>query len=167
VAGGLSVVEVIRAIVLNGPRGDGEALLQLLERYARDPMGGGVPLPAEVRQTLIPQLQQRSDYLGIIAFIDGQPAGLINAFEGFSTFAARPLLNIHDVIVAPDFRGCGLSQRMMEAVEQQARERGCCKLTLEVLGNNHVAQGAYRKFGFGAYELDPEAGHALFWQKQI
>ncbi len=163
-AGGLSVGEIIRPVELEK---DGAALLQLLDHYARDPMGGGTPLPEQVKQDLIPQLKKRSDYLGVLAFVDDNPAGLINAFEGFSTFTARPLLNIHDVIVASEFRGKGLAQRMMSKLEELARERGCCKLTLEVLSNNTVAQNAYRKFGFGAYELDPEAGQALFWQKSI
>jgi len=164
VAGNVSVVEAIRPVVLER---DGEAVLVLLDHYARDPMGCGKPLPSDVLQNLIPQLQQRSDYLGVIAFIDKQPVGLINSFEGFSTFAARPLMNIHDVIVAPEHRGKGLVQRMMKIVEQIARERGCCKLTLEVLSNNTVAQQAYLKFGFAAYQLDPEAGQALFWQKAL
>lgn len=163
-AGGISVGEIIRPVELEK---DGAALLQLLDHYARDPMGGGKPLCEEVKQHLIPQLQQRNDYLGVIAFLDNKPAGLINAFEGFSTFAARPLMNIHDVVVLPEFRGNGLAQRMMSELEYIARQRGCCKLTLEVLSNNTVAQSAYRKFGFGAYELDPEAGQALFWQKKI
>lgn len=161
------MVEVIRPVALNGPDNDGEALLQLLDSYARDPMGGGKPLPEQVQQNLIPQLKTRNDYLGVIAFQNNQPVGLINAFEGLSTFAARPLLNIHDVIVAREFRGNGLAQRMMSELEQLARQRGCCKLTLEVLSNNSAAQKAYRKFGFAAYELDPEAGQALFWQKPI
>ena len=158
------MVEVIRPVDLNG---DGATLLQLLDTYASDPMGGGKPLDEAVRQILIPQLKSRNDYLGVIAFCDDKPAGLINAFEGFSTFTACPLLNIHDVIVSPAFRGNGLSQRMMSELEKLARERGCCKLTLEVLSNNTAAQKAYRKFGFSAYELDPEAGQALFWQKPI
>ena len=163
-AGGVSVVEIVRPVELGN---DGAALLQLLDSYARDPMGGGTPLPEQVQQTLISKLKARNDYLGVIAFLDDKPAGLINAFEGFSTFAARPLLNIHDVIVGPEFRGNGLAQRMMSELESLARQRGCCKLTLEVLSNNTAAQNAYRKFGFGAYELDPEAGEALFWQKPI
>ncbi len=163
-AGGISVGEIIRAVELDK---DGVALLQLLNSYACDPMGGGTPLADEVKQNLLPQLQKRNDYLGVIAFFDNQPAGLINAFEGFSTFAAKPLVNIHDVIVTSDYRGNGLAQRMMDKLEASARERGCCKLTLEVLSNNSVAQSAYRKFGFGPYELDPEAGQALFWQKKI
>lgn len=158
------MVEIIRNIDLAE---DGDALLALMQSYATDPMGGGTPLAKGVVDNLVPQLALRSDYLGIIAFIDGTPAGLVNCFEGFSTFAAQPLMNIHDVIVAPGFRGRGLSQRMLEAVEQRAGTRGCCKLTLEVLSNNSVAQGAYRKFGFAPYQLDEEAGQALFWQKTI
>ncbi len=158
------MVEVIRNINLEQ---DGEALLALMHAYATDPMGGRQPLPQPVVDDLLPQLARRSDYLGIIAFIDDIPAGLVNCFEGFSTFAARPLMNIHDVIVTPDLRGSGLSQRMLEVVEQRAREQGCCKLTLEVLSNNVVAQGAYRKFGFAPYSLEEAAGQALFWQKPL
>lgn len=160
------MAEVIRAIDLTLAQ-DCDALLQLMNVYATDPMGGGVPLAQTVSDALVPQLKRRTDYLGVIAYHDNTPAGLVNCFEGFSTFAARPLMNIHDVIVAPEFRGCGLSQRLMARVEQHARTRGCCKLTLEVLSNNTVAQHAYRKFGFAAYQLEPGAGQALFWQKTL
>ncbi|HEY0719786.1 MAG TPA: GNAT family N-acetyltransferase [Gammaproteobacteria bacterium] len=160
------MVEVIRTIDLHDPR-DGAALLTLLDGYARDPMGGGEPLSDEVRTSLIPQLRTCGHYLGVIAWHDEIPVGLVNCFAGFSTFAAQPLLNIHDIVVAPSARGSGLSQRLLARVEALARQRGCCKLTLEVLANNHVAMGAYRKFGFAAYQLDPQAGQALFWQKKL
>ncbi|HEY0634784.1 MAG TPA: GNAT family N-acetyltransferase [Gammaproteobacteria bacterium] len=160
------MVELIREVDLDSPR-DGAALLALLDGYARDPMGGGEPLSDEVRALLIPQLRARGHYLGVIAWHDDSPVGLVNCFEGFSTFAARPLLNIHDIVVAPAARGSGLSQRLLAKVEALARQRGCCKMTLEVLANNLVAQGAYRKFGFAAYQLDPQAGQALFWQKKF
>ncbi|MEX5689713.1 GNAT family N-acetyltransferase, partial [Pseudomonas silesiensis] len=52
-------------------------------------------------------------------------------------------------------------------VEEIARQRGCCKLTLEVLEGNEVAQGAYRKLGFDNYQLSPETGRAMFWQKAL
>jgi len=160
------MVETIREIDLADER-DSTALLELLNLYARDPMGGGEQLPGEVLASLIPALRQRNDYLGIIAWHDSTPVGLVNCFEGFSTFVAQPLLNIHDIVVVPDVRGSGRSQRLLARVETRARERGCCKLTLEVLSNNSVAQSAYRKFGFDAYQLDPQAGQALFWQKKL
>lgn len=160
------MVESIREIDLQDAR-DGAALLELLDGYASDPMGGGERLSDNVRRTLLPQLRRCGHYLGVIAWHDERPVGLVNCFEGFSTFAARPLLNIHDIVVAPVARGTGLSQRLLARVEELARLRGCCKLTLEVLSNNRVAQGAYRKFGFAPYQLDPEAGPALFWQKYL
>lgn len=160
------MVESIRTIDLHDAR-DGVALIELLDGYARDPMGGGTPLSPEVRKSLVAGLQKCSSYLGVIAWHAETPVGLVNCFEGYSTFAAKPLLNIHDIVVAQAARGTGLSQRMLARVEELARQRGCCKLTLEVLSNNSVAQGAYRKFGFSAYQLDPEAGQALFWQKYL
>jgi ribosomal protein S18 acetylase RimI-like enzyme len=56
---------------------------------------------------------------------------------------------------------------MMEKVESVAKERGACKVTLEVLEGNKVAQNSYAKFGFSGYELDPEMGKAIFWEKVI
>jgi GNAT superfamily N-acetyltransferase len=158
------VEPVIRPVDLGR---DADTLLELLDAYALDPMGGGRPLPAPVKAELIPRLRTRADYFGFIALSDGRPAGLVNCFEGFSTFYARPLMNIHDVVVLPEFRGQGLSLQLLEQVEQLARERGCCKLTLEVLSNNHIAKAAYQKFGFEGYELDPAAGQALFWEKRL
>lgn len=160
------MVEVIRELDLSDAH-DGSALIELLDGYTSDPMGGSQTLADDVRSSLVTQLQKCSHYLGVIAWHDATPVGLVNCFEGFSTFAAQPLMNIHDIVVARSARGTGLSQRLLAKVEELARVRGCCKLTLEVLANNHVAQGAYRKFGFEAYQLDPQAGQALFWQKKI
>ena len=103
----------------------------------------------------------------ILAFVDSQPAGLIVCFEGFSTFACKPLLNIHDVIVASPYRGRGISKLMLQKVEDIAFDLGYCKLTLEVLEGNHVAQSAYKAFGFGGYELNPKMGKALFLGKEV
>ena len=140
-------------------------IVSLLDGYARDPMGGGEPLSEYVKQNLIESLSSIPHAFSVIATVDGKPAGLVNCFAGFSTFKCKPLVNIHDVTVIPEFRGLGISQKMLEQVEQIARARDCCKLTLEVLSNNQSAISAYRKFGFSDYELDPEAGSALFWQK--
>jgi ribosomal protein S18 acetylase RimI-like enzyme len=145
----------------------GSAVLQLLNEYALDPMGGGSPLSEFVQANLVGQLRDRSTFHGVLAFVDGQPAGLINCFEGFSTFAAQPLLNLHDVVVSKEHRGRGLFKKMYLEVEAIALDIGACKLTLEVLKGNDVAQSAYRSVGFSGFELDPATGHALFWQKKL
>lgn len=141
--------------------------LQLMGHYADDPMGGGQGLSEAVGQQLICRLPQRPDWVGLLAYWGPEPVGLMNAFEGFSTFAARPLLNIHDMVVQRDWRGQGIAQALLAATESLARQRGCCKLTLEVLSNNREALQAYERFGFAPYQLDPVAGQALFLEKKF
>lgn len=143
------------------------AVVFLLNSYARSPEGGGKPLQDEVQQNLASALQKRPEAVVVLAFEDKEPVGLAICMEGFSTFSCKPLMNIHDVFVAAAFRGQGVSRRLFERVEDIAKTRGCCKLTLEVLEGNQIAQAAYSKFGFSGYELDPQMGRALFWEKKL
>lgn len=143
------------------------AFLNLLNAYASDPMGGGTPLPKKVLEQLPSQLKQRNDVISLLAQHENEYIGLLNAFEGFSTFAAKPLFNIHDVYVKPTYRGHAIAQKLILALEEKAQKKQCCKLTLEVLDKNSAAKNAYKKIGFRGYELDPEIGQAVFWQKEI
>ena len=91
----------------------------------------------------------------------------MNCVWGFSTFAASPLVNIHDLIVSPEARGEGVGKALFAAVEEIARDKGACKVTLEVLSGNEPAKALYASLGYGDYTLDPEQGTALFWQKKM
>lgn len=139
----------------------------LLNHYARDPMGGGAALPGEITESLASELHKRPHAFTVLGYVDGEPAGMVNCFELFSTFAGKPLVNIHDVMVVAPFRGRGLSHRMLDKVEAIAVERGCCKLTLEVLEGNKTASALYESRGFAGYQLRPEMGRALFWEKPL
>jgi ribosomal protein S18 acetylase RimI-like enzyme len=105
--------------------------------------------------------------LVILAFENNIPAGLLIGFEGFSTFQCKPLLNIHDFVVAPNYRGQGLALKLLEKAESIAKEREYCKLTLEVLEGNGSAKSVYRKFGFEPYKLNTKMGKAFFWEKKL
>lgn len=143
------------------------ALVELLDHYAQEPMGGGVPLRPEVRATLVDALKQVPHFHGALAFDGENAVGLIHCFAGFSTFAARPLLNIHDIAVHRAWRGRGIGQALLAWAERRANALGCCKLTLEVLSNNRPAMATYERAGFAPYVLDPAAGQALFLQKML
>jgi ribosomal protein S18 acetylase RimI-like enzyme len=146
---------------------DAAALVALLDEYARDATGGSTPLAGEAKARLPALLASRPHYAGLLAWDGEAPVGLVNAFEGVSTFKARPLLNIHDIAVAASHRGRGVGRALLAAAEALARERGCCKLTLEALEGNVGAIGLYRSVGFIAYELDPAMGRATFFEKWL
>lgn len=144
-----------------------KAVLDILDAYARDPMGGGEPLPEWTRAHLLDEMARRPNIFSLLAFVDDRPVGLANCIEGFSTFSARPLLNIHDIAVLPGFRGRGVGRALLVEIESIARSRGCCKLTLEVLHGNTPARTAYENFGFKPYTLDDTLGSAEFWHKYL
>lgn len=146
---------------------DARAVSDLLNGYALDQFGNSGPLDEDVRANLCANLAKVPGAFSVVASVGDTPVGLINAFQGFSTFQCKPLINVHDVFVDPAHRRKGVTQAMMAKVEEVARARGCCKLTLEVLSNNPVAMASYAKYGFGQYELDPALGTAQFWEKKL
>lgn len=146
---------------------DVQALLTLLDMYAQDPMGGGTPLAADVKSRLCRDLADFPGAYSAIAWLNHRPVGLINAFVGYSTFKARPLMNVHDIAVVPEARGQGVGQALLAALEQHSRTMGCCKLTLEVLSGNTRGLRSYEQFGFEHYALDPQMGQAMFMQKWL
>ena len=143
------------------------ALVQLLDAYAQDPAGGGEALSDFAKANLAKALAARPQAFSVLAFAGDQPVGLINCIEGFSTFACRPLVNVHDVAVLAGFRGQRVGEKMLVLVEQIAQERGACKLTLEVLAGNASAIRLYERVGFAGYQLDPAMGQAQFFHKWL
>jgi ribosomal protein S18 acetylase RimI-like enzyme len=150
-----------------GNEAHAQALLAVLDSYAADAMGGGAPLDPEVRRRLIPALREQANALVLLAFFEGAAVGLANCFYGFSTFAARPLLNVHDLAVLPAFRGRGVGRALLAAVDDRARARGCIKVTLEVLEDNAPARGLYRAHGFRDFELSGVSHRTLFLAKPL
>lgn len=159
------MIDIVKAAYRNPAHA--QAVVALLDAYACDPAGGGTPLAPEVLAGLPAALAARPQAFSVLAIDDGQPVGLVNCIEGFSTFACRPLVNVHDVVVLPSHRGQRVAQRMLALVEVEARARGACKLTLEVLSGNRSALRAYEREGFESYQLDPAFGTALFLQKKL
>ena len=161
-------------------------LVRLLNEYAMDPTGGGNPLSDYCRSNLISSLATIPHAFSILAYHrpeenknDHQVAdttttaaaavGLVNCFEGFSTWQCHPLINIHDLFVSKDYRGKGVATAMLCAIQEKAEQKRCCKLTLEVLQGNAPAVTTYEKFGFKGYELEEGSllGRAMFFQKQL
>lgn len=141
-------------------------IIGLLDAYACDRFGGSKPLSESTKEQLIPALHLHPTSLVLLAFDEHKPVGMATCFVGFSTFQAKPLLNIHDLVVVPNQRGRGIGRALLELAQQTAAKRGCCKLTLEVVDDNTIARGLYESFGFANYELG-EFKVTRFLQKPI
>ena len=77
-----------------------------------------------------------------------RPVGVAVCFVGYSTFLARPVLNLHDLAVLPEARGGGVGAALLAAVAERARALGCAKVTLEVREDNAAARRLYARTGF-------------------
>jgi ribosomal protein S18 acetylase RimI-like enzyme len=122
---------------------DRQAVLDLLDMYSRHEFGASQPLREDVRERLLPGLQQHPGHVSFLAWEGEKAVGLAICFQGFSSFKARPLLNIHDLAVAPTHRGQGVGQALLAAIEAEAARRGCCRITLEVREDNVGAQHSH------------------------
>lgn len=146
------------------------AILRLLSEYAADPAIAGPGLSLAVRQRVVDELAAREHAVSILAFA-GHPngsstaVGLINGFETFSTFAAMPVLNLHDVMVTSGYRGQGVGRQLLDAATKLAQARGCCKLTLEVFRGNKAAAGLYRSCEFRDPASNRDLGETIFLNK--
>jgi GNAT superfamily N-acetyltransferase len=142
-------------------------VVALTAAYACDSMGNGGPLSAEVLARLIDGLRKHPTAKVFLMYLQGEAIGIATCFVGFSTFKARPLLNIHDFAILPGERGKGLARILLAAVESKARELGCCKITLEVQENNIRARQVYERVGLSQAVYGDSTGGSLFYAKEL
>jgi GNAT superfamily N-acetyltransferase len=140
-------------------------VVALVDAFAIDRTGK--PLPAQARCDLIPGLQGHPTTHVFLAYHGDSAIGVAVCFLGFSTFAARPLINIHDLLVLPQHRGQGVGRQLLQTIERRAREMGCCKLTLEVQEDNHRARQVYEAAGFKQPEYQGTATKLLSLSKAL
>ena len=127
------------------------ALVEILDAYAREPNGQSAPIPLEARANLAAGLRAHPAAFVLLAWDAGRAVGAAVCFVGFSTFAGRPLVNLHDLAVLPDQRGRGIGSQLLAEVERRARALGACKVTLEVHDTNQGAKRLYAEIGFGPW----------------
>ncbi len=134
-------------------------LVELHEEYMADPMGDHAPHNKLQQLRLVDALNSRE--ATVIFAIDGdRGVGMAICFELFSTFHIKPYLYIHDFIVTKECRNRGVGRAMMEQLFEVSRERGYCKVTLEVRCDNPSAQSLYKSAGF-----TPCTPDMYFWNR--
>ncbi len=134
-------------------------LVELIHHYMNDPMGNVQPSTHHAKD-LIGGLSSTPSAFVLYIKKNLIYIGLATCFINFSTFYAKPYINIHDVIIRKEYRGYGYGKLLLQKIIDLAQERGYCKVTLEVREDNIIAQKLYRQLGFS-----PTNPPMLFWTK--
>jgi ribosomal protein S18 acetylase RimI-like enzyme len=141
---------------------DADALVEIIDSYARGPGGQNAPLSSRARASLAKGLREHPAAFALLACDGARAVGAAVCFVGFSTFAGQPFVNLHDLAVLPSHQGRGVGGRLLDAVAGRARSLGACKVTLEVVDANRGAQRLYARHGFG-----PSAAAPRFLTKRL
>lgn len=144
------------------------AIVAMTAAYSTTPTAGGERLSDDVLARLPAALRACPGALVLLAYEGDQPVGVATCFVSVSTFAAQPLINVHDLAVVASRQGRGIGRQLLQGVEEIARRRGCCKVTLEVQRLNEPAIKLYESLGFGpSVTRDAPFGEQLFFVKLL
>ena len=78
---------------------------------------------------------------------DGVAIGFATVFWLWSTLSASRVGLMNDLFVAPDGRGTGAADALIEACRAACRERGATRLTWQTAKDNLRAQAVYDRVG--------------------
>ena len=123
----------------------------------RQPTALDLPVLTSLERTLFPdypwsQAQFKEEIAGIGTsreFLLALNEGSVIGYAGIMVVAAGVPADLLTIAVLPDFRGQGIAQSMLAALESWAQEKGATEIILEVDTKN---EGAIRLYEFAGYE---------------
>jgi GNAT superfamily N-acetyltransferase len=77
----------------------------------------------------------------------GRAVGFATIFWSWSTLSASRIGVMNDLFVAPEARGTGLAEALIEACAERCRERGATSLEWATAHDNFAAQKVYERVG--------------------
>lgn len=118
------------------------------------------------------RLQRHNNYLeggnAIIVAVDGDTYAGMTGLIRETRLKIRHIANIWGVFVAPEFRGKGLSRRMMEfAIEEATSWQGVEQIKISVVSTNTLAHDLYERLGFVDWGHEPRAAKVgdTYWDE--
>jgi ribosomal protein S18 acetylase RimI-like enzyme len=124
---------------------DLNALASLFDAYRRF-----YQQPADValaRRFVAERLAKRDSVI-FVAEDAGALLGFTQLYPSLCSVAAAPIMVLYDLFVAPEARGRGIAQALMQAAEAHARAAGCARLDLSTAHDNCAAQALYEARGW-------------------
>lgn len=88
-----------------------------------------------------------------VAEVDGRVVGMCSAQLLISTARGGLVALIEDMVINQGFHGRGIGRRLMDAIEQWARDHGATRLQLLADRNNQSALAFYKKLAWQSTQL--------------
>ena len=98
----------------------------------------------------------------VVVYVDGKPVaggGIKQDEDGVA--------EIKRMYVAPEARGRGLGRRLLEALEETARELGYARIRLDTGPRQPLAQAMYERSGYHPIENYNGNPQAAFWGEKV
>ncbi|MDX3808126.1 N-acetyltransferase family protein [Bosea thiooxidans] len=103
-------------------------------------------LPPEIDDITFGRLTGGQEPMGgFIAERDGQALGMTNWVIHRTTWSEKPICYLQDLFTVPESRGTGVGRKLIEAVNQMAREKNCFRVYWQTHETNLQAQELYNK----------------------
>jgi GNAT superfamily N-acetyltransferase len=83
----------------------------------------------------------------LLARVDGRAVGFATVYWSWATTSASRIGVMNDLYVAPEARGSGAAEALIDACRDLCRERGATKLTWQTAPDNERAQRVYDRVG--------------------
>lgn len=91
-------------------------------------------------------------YINLLAYIaDDQPVGLAEAslrHDYVNGTEHSPVVFLEGLYVSPEWRRQGIAERLIEAVAQWGRQRGCVEMASDTGLDNLLGQNVHKALGF-------------------
>jgi ribosomal protein S18 acetylase RimI-like enzyme len=78
---------------------------------------------------------------------EDRAVGFATIFWSWSTLSAARIGVMNDLYVAPEARGSGLAEALIEACRERSAERGACEVAWQTAKDNVRAQRVYERVG--------------------
>ena len=122
-------------------------------------------LSTNIDTNIIEKLFKLPYFHGFICNVNDKPAAFAVCFESYSTYRSKKVLNIHDFMVASNYRSKGVGKVLLHGIEQYSRENNYLKITLEVSEGNIAAKKLYDSCHFEDEKIT--STDLLHWQKYL
>lgn len=132
-------------IVRQARAGDGATLHALLVELAAFEQGSVDATAADLERD---GFGPRPLFEALLAEHEGHAVGMLTFLPLYSSWRGRPALLIHDLFVRDAARGLGTGKALVHRLAEIGRERGCCRVDVNVLDWNDRARAFYAALGF-------------------